>query len=175
MVFPKPGQMAGLDEYIRTIPRNEFSHTTYVSENEILNTEYDSAKLVIWVIDIVTVSVLSLAAGLLNTIYFMQRMHEYGTLAAIGYSVAFLIRRTLSEAMSLTVVAWLLGLVGAEVLTILLRALLFSPRGYSLASLDLQAVYFTLPIPILIAAFSLVTVFRQFRRLDPVTIVEGRG
>ncbi|HUZ03398.1 MAG TPA: ABC transporter permease [Thermomicrobiaceae bacterium] len=174
LVVPKAGQMPSLDAYIRGLPRTAFSHDTYTSQNTILQTEYNSAKLVIWIIDVVSVVVLSLATGLLNSIYFTQRMHEYGTLAAIGYTIRFLIRRTLGEAMTMTITGWILGLGAAELFIIGIRAVLFTPRGYGLSPLDAQAVVYTLPIPVLVAAFSLFTVFRQFGRLDPVTIVEGR-
>lgn len=174
LIFPKTGQMSSLDAFIRSYPRSTLNYFTGDSQKTILQREFDSAKLVIWIIDAVTIIVLSLATGLLNTIYFMQRMQEYGTLAAIGYKVRFLVRRTLSEAMSLTLFAWVFGLVLAQLTTLLLGAVLFTPNGYALASIDAQAVVFTIPIPILIALFSFFTVVRQFRRLDPVTIVEGR-
>lgn len=174
LVAPKPGESASLDAYIRGLPRSEFAHETYASQRTILNQEYASASLVIWIIDVVSVIVLSLATGLLNSIYFTQRMREYGTLAAIGYTIRFLVRRTLGEAMTMTIVGWLLGLGAAELFIIGIRAVLFTPRGYDLSALNRQAIIYTLPIPLLVAIFSLVTVFRQFRRLDPVTIVEGR-
>jgi ABC-type antimicrobial peptide transport system permease subunit len=175
LLFPKRGQMPTLDAFILDLPRREVTRYTYEGQKAILQTEYDSAMIVIWVIDVVTVTVLSLATGLLNTIYFLQRMHEYGTLAAIGYRVSFLIRRTLAEAMALTLISWGVGLLMAQVFTIGLRAFIFEPRGFGLTSLNAQALYFTTPIPILIAIFSLFTVIRQFHRIDPVTIVEGRG
>lgn len=175
LVAPKPGDMASLDAFIRGLPRSEFAHQTFTSQRTILQQEYNSASLVIWIIDVVSVIVLSLATGLLNSIYFSQRMREYGTLAAIGYTIQFLVRRTLGEAMTMTIVGWLLGLGAAELFIIGIRAVLFTPRGYDLSQLNRQAVVYTLPIPLLVAVFSLFTVFRQFRRLDPVTIVEGRN
>lgn len=174
LVFAEPGRMEQVDAYLQTLPRDVARSTTFSTQEAWLNQEFDSAKLVIWLIDIITIGVLALATGLLNTIHFMQRMREYGTLAAIGYKIRYLVHRTLSEAMALTVAAWLLGLALAQGLAWLLRETLFTPRGIALASLDLQAIYFTLPIPILIAIFSLATVIRQLGRLDPVTIVERR-
>lgn len=174
LVFPADGQMETVDEFIREIPSRDAQRLTFESQQTVLQTEFDSALMVIWVIDIVTIIVMSLATGLLNTIYFMQRMHEYGTLAALGYSVRFLIRRTLTEAMLLTVLAWSLGLLLAYGLTLILRAVVFEPRGYLLAGIDGQTIAFTLPIPIMIGLFSFFTVIRQFRRLDPVVIVEGK-
>lgn len=174
LVFPKEGQMASVDAYLRDLPKSKVNVFTYESMSRIFQIEFDSAKLVIWTIDIVTITVLAIATGLLNTIYFLQRMSEYGVLAATGYRRRFLVRRALSEAMTLTAVAWVLGLALAQGLTMLANMLIFNPRGYGLESLNAQSVYYTLPIPILIAIFSFYTVIRSLRRLDPVAIVERR-
>jgi ABC-type lipoprotein release transport system permease subunit len=174
LVFPQPGRMETVDAYIRGLPRHEVLFFTYTTERQALDEEIASVQIVVWIINIVTISVLSLAMGLLNTIYFMQRMSEYGTLAAIGYRIRFLVRRTFGEAMSLTIVAWLLGLALAWTLALTLRTTVFEPRGLTLSLLTMQSIYYTIPIPVLIAVFSLGTVIRQLTRLDPVTIVERR-
>lgn len=174
LVFPADGQMAAVDAIVQSLPRDEVIPFTFNSMNDVFQKEFDSAKIVIWIIDIVTISVLAVASGLLNHIYFMQRISEYGTLAAIGYRISHLVERALSEVMALTLVAWGLGLLLAQGVTLLISDLFFAPRGYELQSLDLQAIYFTIPIPIMIAGFSFITVIRQLYRLDPVTIVERR-
>jgi ABC-type lipoprotein release transport system permease subunit len=174
LVFPEPGQMPAVDAHVRGLPRDEVLIFTYTTESQSLEEEVASVRVVVWIINIVTISVLSLAMGLLNTIYFMQRMNEYGTLAAIGYRIRYLIQRTFREAMSLTLAAWLLGLGLSWLLALMLRATIFEPRGLTLSTLTMQSVYYTIPIPVLIAVFSLATVIRQLTRLDPVVIVERR-
>jgi ABC-type antimicrobial peptide transport system permease subunit len=115
-----------------------------------------------------------LAVGLLNQIYFLQRIPEYGILLALGYKVSYLVRRTLTEATVLTVTGWVLGLGVAYGAHWLLEAVLFAPKGITMVGLSLKTVSYTFPIPFLIAGFSLFTVIRRLMTLDPVSIVERR-
>lgn len=174
VAVPAPGRYDELDRYLRGLPRSQVQVHTRSTAQERFEQETASVDVVIWTIDLVTVTVLSLAVGLLNTIYFLQRMGEYGTLAALGYRLGFLVRRTLAEALTLTLLGWLLGLGLAQGLALALHRFVFGPRGITLADLDAQAVTFTVPVPVLTAIFSLATVLRHLRRLDPVAIVERR-
>src|SRR5947199_2793090 len=53
--------------------------------------------------------VLSLVVGLLNNLFFRQRMNEFGLLAAVGYSRWGLILRVVWESLGVTLASWLMG------------------------------------------------------------------
>src|SRR5205807_5989708 len=53
--------------------------------------------------------VLSLVVGLLNNLFFRQRMNEFGLLAAVGYSRRGLIRRLAPGPFAVNLAAWLPG------------------------------------------------------------------
>jgi len=173
-VFAKPGRMAALDPYLRSLSSEDVDITSISSAEETWVRETGNVTPVLFAINSITVFVLSLAVGLLNQIYFLQRIPEYGILLALGYRVRFLVWRTLAEALTLTVTGWLLGLGLSYGLGWALREWIFSPRGRTLAALTPDIVATTLPIPLLIAVFSLVTVIRRLVTMDPVSIVERR-
>ena len=129
---------------------------------------------IVWSINSVVVIVLSLLAGLLNVIYFLDRMNEFGLLLGIGYPRAFVIRRALVESLVLTVLAWAFGIVFSQVMYALLNQLVFEPRGITLSVLNWHAIQFTLPIPIMVGLFAAGTVIWQLRGFDPISIIERR-
>ncbi len=125
-------------------------------------------------INVVIIAVLSLGVGLLNMIYFRQRTGEFGVLAGIGFSRAFLMRRVTLEALVLTLVAWILGMLLSLVIYQVLDVLVFAPQGTHLSILNVRLLSGTLPVPIFVWLFSTVTIMWQLWRLDPVTVIDRR-
>lgn len=173
-VFARSGELERLDGYLDGLPLEEVRVYTKAAEAQEYNSDVRLLDWLVWCINLVTVGVLSLAMGLLNNLYYLQRMEEYGILAAIGYTHGLLARRALAEIAAVTLASWAIGLGLTLALTHALGHWLFAPQGISLPQLDARDVLFTLPIPLLIAAFTLATVLRRLRRLDPVAVVERR-
>lgn len=117
---------------------------------------------------------MALATGLLNVIFFLQRLGEFGILAAMGYTRGFLVTRTFLEILWTTAVGWLIGLGLSRWAIDLVSRAIYAPRGIPLTGIDGRVLAFTLPIPLMIAAFSLLVVLWHLWRLDPVSIVERR-
>lgn len=173
-VFARPGEQAGLNAYLQTLPLDVVRVYTRAAEEQEYQQDVRMLDWLIWSINLVTVGVLSLAMGLLNNLYYLQRMDEYGILAAIGYTHGLLARRALVEVAVITLASWAAGLGLTLVLTGSLGRWLFAPQGITLPHLDAHDIAFTLPIPLLIAGFTLATVLRRLSRLDPVAVVERR-
>ena len=55
-----------------------------------------------------------------------------------------------------------------------IKAWIMHPRGLLLDPVDWSAYRYTLPLPIAIAAFSVLAVWNRLRTLDPVSIIERR-
>jgi ABC-type lipoprotein release transport system permease subunit len=119
--------------------------------------------------------VLSLVVGLLNNLFFRQRMNEFGLLAAVGYSRWGLIRRVALESFGVTLAAWLLGVgIGVAVLS-WFNASFIVPHGLLMNVFDWNVlVLHTLPIPLMVFLFGMGTVGWQLLRLDPIAIIERR-
>ena len=174
LAIPQLEAQAVLENDLRGVPKEEARVYTYSSELQIFAQDFASMDAIVWAINSVVVLVLSLLVGLLNMIYFLDRMNEFGLLLGIGYARGFLIRRALIESLLLTVLAWAFGIVFAQVAYGLLNQFIFEPRGMSLSVLNWRALQFTLPIPIMVGLFTAGTVIWQLRKLDPISIIERR-
>jgi ABC-type lipoprotein release transport system permease subunit len=119
--------------------------------------------------------VLSLVVGLLNNLFFRQRMNEFGLLAAIGYSRFALIRRVAWESLGVTAAAWLLGLgIGIAVLSWFNQTFMV-PHGLLMNVFEWGPLLsHTLPIPAMVFVFGMATVGWQLLRMDPISIIERR-
>jgi hypothetical protein len=119
--------------------------------------------------------VLSLVVGLLNNLFFRQRMNEFGLLAAIGYSRWGLIRRVAGESLGVTLSAWSLGVaLGVGVLSWFNQSFIV-PHGLLMNVFDWNVLLLhTLPIPLMVFVFGMGTVGWQLLRLDPISIIERR-
>jgi len=119
--------------------------------------------------------VLSVVVGLLNNLFFRQRMNEFGLLAAVGYSRWGLIMRVALESFGVTLAAWIIG-VGLGVAVLSWFNLTFIvPHGLLMNIFDWNVLALhTLPIPVMVFAFGMGTVAWQLLRLDPISIIERR-
>ncbi len=118
---------------------------------------------------------IAFVCGLLSNIYFSQRLPEVATLAAIGYTRESLLARALGETALFCAAGWLLGSLATFLLLLGLQHFVLSPKGLLINPLDVQALGFTLPLPIVILLFSLGTLWLRLQALDPVSIIERRG
>ncbi len=173
-VFARPGQLHALDGYLDTLPLSKVRVYTHAAEAQQFRSEVRLLNWLIWSINLVTVGVLSLAMGLLNNLYYIQRMEEYGILSAMGYTHGLLVRRALVEVAAVTAVAWATGIGMTCALSAALERFVFGPHGIHLPQLDAHDVLATLPIPLCIGTFTVLTVLRRLIRLDPVAVVERR-
>ncbi len=119
--------------------------------------------------------VLSLVVGLLNNLFFRQRMNEFGLLAAVGYSRWGLIRRVAFESLGVTLAAWALGIGVAVIVLSWFNNVFMIPHGLLMNVFDWQVLLLhTLPIPLMVFLFGMGTVGWQLLRLDPISIIERR-
>jgi ABC-type antimicrobial peptide transport system permease subunit len=119
--------------------------------------------------------VLSLVVGLLNNLFFRQRMNEFGLLAAVGYSRWGLILRVAWESMGVTLAAWAIGVgLGVAILSWFNHSFMV-PHGLLMNVFDWNVLLLhTLPIPLMVFLFGMGTVGWQLLRLDPISIIERR-
>ena len=119
--------------------------------------------------------VLALVVGLLNNLFFRQRMNEFGLLAAVGYSRWGLVLRVAWESLGVTVAAWVLGVgLGVAVLSWFDMSFM-QPHGLLMNIFDWNVLALhTLPIPLMVFLFGMGTVAWQLLRLDPISIIERR-
>ena len=78
------------------------------------------------------------------------------------------------EALLLTIVAWLLGMLLSVGVYQLLDVFVFAPQGTHLSIFNLRLLLGTLPVPVFVWLFSTVTIMWQLWRLDPVAVIDRR-
>ena len=148
-----------------------------LSRENLLKEIRDSLSSMYLIMDIVSgavMFVIALVCGMMANIYFTQRLVEFGVLAALGVSRGKLIARVVGETLLITLLGW----IGGGILTVtslsFLAANVFPSRGLFLNPLDTDAYLQTVPIPIAITLFSVVTIAGRLMRLDPVAVIERR-
>jgi hypothetical protein len=174
LLIPRAGEMDALIADLNALATERVVVLTPAYFNEFIDRVLGQFDSLLTAINLVIIAVLSLGVGLLNLIYFRQRMGEFGLLAGIGYSRLFLVRRTALEALLLTVVAWFGGIALSALVYQILNVLVFEPQGTRLNLLNVRALGGTLPIPIFVWLFSTATVIWQLSRLDPVAVIDRR-
>ena len=131
--------------------------------------------VIIWILNGMSIVVLSLALGLLSVIFFMQRANEFGLLAALGYTKGFLSMRTVLEAVVTVAAGWALGILLSQGIYTVLNATLFEPKGLApLTIMTPRVLLFTTPVLVTVTVFSVAVVLWQLWRMDPVAIIERR-
>jgi ABC-type antimicrobial peptide transport system permease subunit len=119
--------------------------------------------------------VLALVVGLLNNLFFRQRMNEFGLLAAIGYSRWALVLRVAWESLGVTMAAWIVGVGLAVAVLSWFNMTFMVPHGLLMNVFDWNVLALhTLPIPLMVFLFGMGTVAWQLLRLDPISIIERR-
>ena len=137
---------------------------------EALSSLYLIMNVVIGII----IFAIAFLTGMLANIYFMQRIPEFATLAAIGYRRSGLLKRILAETGLLCIVGWALGSVLTIALLNVIRVTLMAPRGLLLDPYDFAAYRYTIPLPLAIAFFAVYPIARRLGAMDPVSIIERR-
>lgn len=177
LVAPKTGKyqemLDDLDELKET--HSFLSIETEPSLHNRMEVSFGSLDLVFLVVSLILVVVISISVALLKIIFFMQRANEFGLLAAIGYSKKFILRRTMLEVFVIILVGWGLGIVVTWGLFRWLNHTLYEPKAFiPLNLLQPDVLMYSLPIPIAVSLFSVVTVMWQLLTMDPVSIIERR-
>ena len=176
LVFPQPGRIAEVRAPLqKVIDKQPYR----IFDGPFVDDKIDSLLVNLQRInDFLSIAVgltLALVIGLLNNLYFRQRMNEFGLLAAIGYARRHLAGKVVLEGSLVVLVAWVLGgTLGSAVLAMFNSAYMV-PHGLVLRVFDpgilLRA---TLPVPLMVLIFSVGTLMAQLLRLDPIAIIERR-
>jgi len=176
VVVPQPGHEQAVHDQVQSLIGDsafrmfDWSYIKGKIDSLIANLDTINHFLIL----LVTI-VLALVVGLLNNLFFRQRMNEFGLLAAVGYSRWGLILRVAWESLGVTIAAWVLGVgLGVAVLSWFNMSFML-PHGLLMNIFDWNVLALhTLPIPLMVFLFGMGTVAWQLLRLDPISIIERR-
>lgn len=175
IIVPREGKKAELDDFLEhTIASNRTRVWTYNRLVARMTRESRNIYLVVGIVDGIITAVITIAVGLLNYIYFTQRLEEFGVLQAIGHSRGMLIRRVFLETTVSVVIAWVVGGIFSLGAALWAREAIYEPRGLVLNLANYIPFLYTIPIPLAVIVFGTGTVAWTLSKLDPVSIVEKR-
>lgn len=140
-----------------------------------VNESFDQIMFMTQIISVLIMLVVALVVGLLNNIFFAQRIDEFAVLLALGWRRGRLVRKVLGESLVIAFASWLGGLGLALGLMEAITWLLLEPRGIFIPVLHGPPIGLSLLLPAVAMVFSGVTVFRRLTTLDPIVIIERRG
>ncbi len=173
IVVAKPGRVAELNAFLRTLKDVKVYDKARAVDD--VTQGFDRIILVIRFISVLLIVVVSFVVGLINNIFFAQRVDEFAVLMAIGHPQRRVFRMVAGETAGLMAVSWTLGMASGLAVFAAFRALVMEPRGIPLPLWQPAPVLISLALPVVAQAFAVVTVLGRLRRLDPVTIIERRG
>ena len=173
IVVAKAGRVAELNAFLRTLQDVKVYDRKRATDD--VTQGFDRIILVFNFISIVLIIVVSFVVGLINNIFFAQRIDEFAVLLAIGHTRKRLFRMVAGETAGLMAVSWTLGVALGFGLFKTFCLLVMEPRGIPLPLWQPGPVLVSLILPIVAQAFAISTVLGRLRKLDPVTIIERRG
>lgn len=174
MVFPKTGCLDDMNAFLALLPRNEVLLYTLATVRERFRSESQNMDLLLWLVNLLVIAIVSFAMGLLNMVHFLNRMKEYSLLAAIGMTSVQLVKRAFQEVLILALVGYGLGMAASKGVLACVDRWILGPRGIEVSPMGLRALMFSLPVPVMLSVFSLITVGWHLLRFDFVRVMEGR-
>jgi ABC-type antimicrobial peptide transport system permease subunit len=136
---------------------------------------FDRIILVFRFISIVLIAVVSLVVGLINNIFFAQRIDEFAILLAIGHTKRRLFRMVWGETAAMMTLSWVLGVALGIAIFAGFRGFVLLPRGIPVPFWHPGPLLVSVALPLVAQVFAVATVLGRLRKLDPVSIIERRG
>jgi len=173
VVVAKPGRIAELNAYLRGLKDVKVYDKTRAVDDVVQG--FDRIILVFRFISIVLIAVVSLVVGLINNIFYAQRIDEFAILLAIGHTKRRLFRMVWGETAAMMTLSWALGVALGLAVFAGFRGLVLLPRGIPVPFWHLGPLLVSMALPLVAQVFAVVTVLGRLRKLDPVSIIERRG
>ena len=169
----KPGRIAELNAFLRSQKDVKVYDKTRAVDDVVQG--FDRIILVFRFISIVLIGVVSLVVGLINNIFFAQRIDEFAVLLAIGHTKRRLFRMVWGETAAMMTLSWILGVALGIAIFAGFRGLVLLPRGIPVPFWHPGPLLVSVALPLVAQVFAVVTVLGRLRKLDPVSIIERRG
>jgi hypothetical protein len=173
VVVSKPGRIAELNAFLRGLKDAKIYDKTRSVDD--VSQGFDRILLVFRFISITLIIVVSLVVGLINNIFFAQRIDEFAILLAIGHTKRRLFRMVVGETALMMTLSWALGLALGYAVFGAFRGIVLLPRGIPIPFWHLGPLLVSAALPAVAQGFAVVTVIGRLKRLDPVAIIERRG
>lgn len=173
IIVAKPGRTEELNAWLRTLKNVKVYDKARAVED--VTQGLDRILMILRFISITLIAVVSIVVGLINNVFFAQRIDEFAILLAIGHTKRRLFRMVVGETAVLMTLSWAVGLSLGYGVFGAFRGLVLLPRGIPVPFWHLSPLLVSAALPVVAQVFAVVTVIGRLRRLDPVAIIERRG
>jgi ABC-type lipoprotein release transport system permease subunit len=173
LVIAREGRKAAVDEFLDTEIASARTETeTYREVSSLAAMALRGLHVIFGVVNCLVAIVVALVVGVVNRIALTRRLSELGLLHAVGYHKNRLIRRLTLETATVAGIGWIAGLALAGLVLAWLKAGFYYAKGMELDLTNLAPLWFTVPIPVVVLAFAILSAMRVFGRFDAIAIIE---
>ncbi|MBI3856602.1 MAG: ABC transporter permease [Planctomycetes bacterium] len=169
----RPGRTAELNAYLRGLKDVKVYDKTRAVDDVVQG--FDRIILVFRFISILLIIVVAIVVGLLNNIFFAQRIDEFAVLLAIGHTKRRLFRMVWGETALMMTLSWAAGLALGLGIFAAFRGWVLLPRGIPVPFWHAGPLLVSAALPLVAQVFAVTTVLGRLKRIDPVSIIERRG
>src|SRR6185295_10764339 len=173
IIVAHPGRTEELNTWLRTLKNVKVYDKARAVED--VTQGLDRILMILRFISITLIAVVSIVVGLINNVFFAQRIDEFAILLAIGHTKRRLFRMVVGETAVLMTLSWADGLALGYGVFGAFRGFVLLPRGIPVPFWHLGPLLVSVALPLVAQVFAVVTVMGRLRRLDPVSIIERRG
>lgn len=173
LIFAKEGRLEEMNRFLHGF-ENVRAWDLPAAEREI-GKSFDRLLLIVDFLSILQILVVALVVGLINNIFFAQRIDEFAILLAIGYTRREILRKVFRETALIMVTAWILGAGMSIGIMSLFHLWVLEPKGIPLPVVQSLPLLLSTAMPLVGLLFSGVTVLRKLGKFDPVQVIERRG
>lgn len=173
LVLAKPGRASDVDAYLVNQVRSNRAEvfTLSIREADHLRSVRTSITLfapIAFFLSLVLMAVI----GVIQRLDLLRRLPDLGMLHVIGLPKHSLLRQLTGENVGLALLGWLLGLLLPMLILQIVIVYLFVPRGYLITAFQAPAFWLTVPIPLAVMLFTVITLRRRFAQLDGIALIE---
>lgn len=173
LVLAKPGRERAIDALLSNAINSNHTQVFTLSQVEADLTRAVRTTIALFgPIAILLSLVLMGVVGVIHRMEILRRLPELGILQVMGLPKRQLLGRLTLETIGLAVLGWLLGLLFPMLMLSLLISYLFAPRGYLITPFQAPAFWLTIPIPLAVLSFTVISLQRLFARLDGIALIE---
>lgn len=172
LLFAKAGRLGSLNKVISgtslveaRIQTEEYGEGVFEEDNKMMS-------MVSSIITAVIIFIMSFAAGNSSYAQYFSRRYEFGTLQSIGYSRAKILLRAAREILFMNVAGLIFGVILTLSAALMLKALVFDPKGYPFTFITIDGLLKAFIIPICTMIFSLIPAWWTLSRVNQVVIIE---
>ena len=173
LVAAREGRQAAVNEYLETTIASARTATeTFREVSRYVTMGRAMLGVVSGIVNCLVAAVAALVVGAINRIALLDRVEELGLLYAMGYQKRRVIGRLTLETAVVAALGAVTGLMLAVGVLYGLKASVYYALGQELDVWNPLPVWFIVPIPLVVVAFSYASARRLFGRLDAVAIIE---